>query len=89
VIDHPEFNPDYAVVLVEGEAAYLVSERGHVVVKGAGPIAVARAIHEGAPSVRDLVDADLMPTQALYLLLARWEHLSYSPGSTGRRCARR
>ena len=77
VIDHPEFNPDYAVVVVEGEAAYLVSERGHVVVKGAGPIAVARAIHEGAPSVRDLVDADLMPTQALYLLLARWEHLSY------------
>ena len=77
MIDHPEFNPDYTLVLVEGEAAYLVSERGHVVIKGPGPMSVARAIHEGTPSVRDLVAADLMPTQALYLLLARWEHLSY------------
>ena len=77
MIDHPEFNPDYTLVLVEGEAAYLVSERGHVAIKGLGPMSVARAIHEGTPSVRDLVAADLMPTQALYLLLARWEHLSY------------
>jgi len=77
VIDNPEFNPGFAFVLVEGEAAYLVSERDHIVIKGRGPMAVARAIHEGAPSVRDLVDADLMPTQDLYLLLARWEHLSY------------
>jgi len=77
VIDNPEFNPDFAPVLVEGEAVYLVSERGHVAIKGPGPMAVARAIHEGAPSVRDLVDAGLMPTQDLYLLLARWEHLTY------------
>lgn len=77
MIDNPEFNPDFAPVLVEGEAVYLVSERGHVAIKGPGPMAVARAIHEGAPSVRDLVDAGLMPTQDLYLLLARWEHLTY------------
>ncbi len=77
MIDNPEFRPDYAPVFVEGDAAYLVSERGHIVIKGQGPIAVARAIHEGAPSVADLVDAGAMPTQELYLLLARWEHLGY------------
>ena len=77
MIEYPEFNPEFARVFVEGDAAYLVSERGHIVIKGQGPIAVARAVHAGTPSVRELVDANVMPTQDLYLLLARWEHLSY------------
>jgi bacteriocin biosynthesis cyclodehydratase domain-containing protein len=77
VIKNPEFNPAYSIVFVNDEAAYLVSESGHIAIKGPGPMAVARAIHEGSPTVRDLVDAGFMPVHGLYLMLARWELTSY------------
>ena len=89
MIDKPEFNPDYTLVVVEGEAAYLVSERGHVVIKGPGPMSVARAIHEGTPSVRDLVAADLMPTQALYAPSYRARRSGVGdPGASPAACGR-
>lgn len=77
MIDYPQFHPDYAFVDVPDEGIYLVSERGQIVIKNEGPGRVARAIFEGAPSVKELTQLDLMPTYDLYLLLARWEHLGY------------
>ena len=64
MIDHPEFSPAYAVVLVDGEAAYLVSERGHIVIKGTAQMAVARCADDSERPLLQIENRDVQRAAA-------------------------